>query len=444
MAYYPVTYSCGHSDRIDLIGKEKDRQRRLAWLESTGLCPECWEKKRAEDKAALEEYKEQTAAEYGLPELIGSEKQIKWAKDIRFDFLKKSERLINETNPAAVILLRTMNAWRDNALRQESAKWWIDNRGTAYRYIDDDYGQILIGDALKEYFKEYLKKNDSEQMLKEFAAMSDEDLVVFVTKALNRETIQRGVTPIKKDEREAAAEREAERIASCTLSPATPETEIRVVIKVEEVKKKDQQGVETPRTCVSLKTPQRNEEVRKKLRELGYDYESGRWQRNYELDFEYLDDRIMEIGSCLFKNGYIVEFPKKEMVQRVIDGDYRLYNPRRILGRDGKFAICWGEVRYYNEAKKIPNAKWDRDISAMLVPAENYLYVKDFAETHKFDISRGAQQLMDEAESLKNSLLIKSEIQEPVVEKPPVLGKIPELQPAPGQIDPSLKDDAAV
>lgn len=80
----------------------------------------------------------------------------------------------------------------------------------------------------------------------------------------------------------------------------------------------------------------------------------------------------------------------------------------------------------------------------MLVPVENYLYVKDFAETNKFDISKKAQQLMDEAESLKNSLLIKSEIQEPVVEKPPVLGKIPELQPAPGQIDPSLKDDAAV
>jgi hypothetical protein len=51
MAHYDVTYSCGHQDRIQLFGPHKDRQERINWLESQGLCRACYTaKKRAEEK----------------------------------------------------------------------------------------------------------------------------------------------------------------------------------------------------------------------------------------------------------------------------------------------------------------------------------------------------------------------------------------------------------
>lgn len=41
MAKYDITYSCGHKGEITLFGKTSERERKIAWYESTGLCPDC-------------------------------------------------------------------------------------------------------------------------------------------------------------------------------------------------------------------------------------------------------------------------------------------------------------------------------------------------------------------------------------------------------------------
>lgn len=51
MAKYDITYSCGHEGTVELLGKEKDRQRKIEWYESTGLCPECYKKEMREKEA---------------------------------------------------------------------------------------------------------------------------------------------------------------------------------------------------------------------------------------------------------------------------------------------------------------------------------------------------------------------------------------------------------
>jgi hypothetical protein len=50
MAKYDVTYSCGHTDRIALFGKERDRQHKIEWFERNGLCPDCY---KAQQQAEL-------------------------------------------------------------------------------------------------------------------------------------------------------------------------------------------------------------------------------------------------------------------------------------------------------------------------------------------------------------------------------------------------------
>lgn len=94
---YNITYSCGHDGVVDLIGPGKDRENKLAWYESKGLCPECYkvqaEKDKADEAIRRQEENEAAAANavaMGLPNLIGTEKQITWATTIRQSFLDKA------------------------------------------------------------------------------------------------------------------------------------------------------------------------------------------------------------------------------------------------------------------------------------------------------------------------------------------------------------------
>lgn len=81
MAHYKINFSCGHTETIQLFGKIADRERRIAWLENSGICSECYKKAQAEQRArATAEAAEATA---DLPQLKGSDKQIAWATVIR-------------------------------------------------------------------------------------------------------------------------------------------------------------------------------------------------------------------------------------------------------------------------------------------------------------------------------------------------------------------------
>lgn len=53
MAKYDITYSCGHEGVVELLGKERDRQRKIEWYKSTGLCPECYKKEMREKEAKM-------------------------------------------------------------------------------------------------------------------------------------------------------------------------------------------------------------------------------------------------------------------------------------------------------------------------------------------------------------------------------------------------------
>ena len=45
MARYDITYSCGHEGEVRLFGKSADRERKIEWMESTLVCPDCLREK---------------------------------------------------------------------------------------------------------------------------------------------------------------------------------------------------------------------------------------------------------------------------------------------------------------------------------------------------------------------------------------------------------------
>ena len=48
---YDVKFSCGHTETVELFGKNADRQRKIAWFEESGLCSKCYAEKKAAEMA---------------------------------------------------------------------------------------------------------------------------------------------------------------------------------------------------------------------------------------------------------------------------------------------------------------------------------------------------------------------------------------------------------
>jgi hypothetical protein len=104
---YDVNFSCGHTETIELFGKNTERKRKIEYFEQYGMCSTCYKaQKEAEHKAEMDAYK---SAE--LPALTGTPKQIAWAEKIR---------------------LEAYNSYANRGFEyiasETSAAWWIDRR----------------------------------------------------------------------------------------------------------------------------------------------------------------------------------------------------------------------------------------------------------------------------------------------------------------------------
>ena len=86
MAKYTIKYACGHEGTVDLFGKSKTREYEIKRLEK-GDCPECEARLTAKENAAF-------AEERGLPELVGTERQVQWANTLRRTKLDACEYFI--------------------------------------------------------------------------------------------------------------------------------------------------------------------------------------------------------------------------------------------------------------------------------------------------------------------------------------------------------------
>ena len=88
MGKYDVKFNCGHTQTVELFGKEKERWKKIDWLQENSVCSDCY---KQQQKEQLEKFEE------NLPKLEGTAKQIEWARKIRLNNLNKLERNILET-----------------------------------------------------------------------------------------------------------------------------------------------------------------------------------------------------------------------------------------------------------------------------------------------------------------------------------------------------------
>lgn len=127
---YVLDLKCGHSEPIEINGSGVERTEKVKWYENNSVCRKCFNKLGSTDSNIVDYYRY-----YKLDNLVGTDKQVKWANDIRnkvIDGFCDSLLDIVIKNPNAGSSLK-----KDNGLKSffkwlisnTDAKFWIDNRG---------------------------------------------------------------------------------------------------------------------------------------------------------------------------------------------------------------------------------------------------------------------------------------------------------------------------
>lgn len=108
--------------------KKYNRREADSWVEwaeaHITICPECWKKEKEAEKA---EALRQATEGITLSGLVGSAKQVAWAKDIREKFILKSAEKSAGINKPSV--KAKYDKLRKKTLQEmTSASWWIEHQ----------------------------------------------------------------------------------------------------------------------------------------------------------------------------------------------------------------------------------------------------------------------------------------------------------------------------
>ncbi|MDD3231100.1 MAG: hypothetical protein PHE09_18080 [Oscillospiraceae bacterium] len=345
-----VIFSCGHEGYINYYNA-KERKDKEEWAAESGLCPKCFraeQEKRRQKTAAI------NAAESDLPELTGSEKQIKWAMEIRdetWQKIKMAEKGLNSLSHALTDEEKERcNSQRDDAMNMiaemTTAHWWIENRD----YADD-------GQKMLELYYATIKKQD-EKMSKTAESDAKEEMTLSPTKVSHQGTVE----------------------------------------------------VKALNDSVSVYY-QRNDDFRKIVKRFGFrwDTDAKCWTRKCNKFTGTASERAAELINALLTNGFRVLCIDNDIRLAAVNATFMPEQKRWIVvpARPDKnmLWIKWeyGNDELYESARSLPGAHWNKNAGSMEVPVRNWREVIDFADLNSFSISSGAQAAID---SMRESIVV--------------------------------------
>lgn len=338
MAKYDVACEkCQSTFAVQLVGPNRDRQWKLDHF--TWVCDDCKELAKAEAsaRAAAE------AEEIGLPELEGTEKQIRWAEVIRLKLIALIDEGVARWTPTPEkkqTLLEAVNAVKGH----KSASFWIEHRESS--------AQIVI--------EAYLKKNP----------------------------------PLSPAEKDLAADASAE----ATVRPADPITE--TVAEIRPLEKR-----------VEVSFPEKREDFWRLIKiELHFQWSGTCWTREMSIKTGPAVHRAAEVGHRLLAAGFPVSIFDSSVRGMAVSGNFepecRKWITKLLEGRyEGWFCIRWTRDSgdFYKEAKLLPASRYHKP--SVVVPAEHFEDVLDFAAVHGFRLSAGAEELAVKAKAARDAAL---------------------------------------
>ena len=375
MAKYDVRFSCGHVATICLYGKEADRQRKIAWYERDGLCPDCYRKQQEEEKKAEAEKAAAEAASFGLPELVGSPKQIAWADKIRVG-------IVNTIADCNRQLLKT----GEDAKTSGKGPEVLADIDTALRLVDA-FSQVISAEKSASKIIDWSQKTTNvfklvlihktsvEKDIKSGKTVP-EDLDVefggFFVEALKLLYSPKHVSEAIKEE------------ASVTLVPEDKKSDTMVSVKYTD----DMVTVESPKDSTVIKA----------VKAAGFRWDGYVWKMNIGIRTGKASDRAADIANKLLNAGLQVSVPAS-IRDAAVSGTFTPRCTRWVFGRSGDsdhVYVSWGrdEDMYY-KVKSLAGAKWIHDLHYVRVPASSADEIDDFAAINGFQISPGAAKILD-------------------------------------------------
>ena len=347
MPTYTIMHKCGHAEKVFLTGSKEERERIILSKEGD-LCSAC----TAENNSKLD-------AEMNLPELIGTEKQVIWASQIRRGYIKNMDERVDAAKdyPGKENDLAIYAHFRSNT---RDAIFWIDNR------------HLAATELLAEYMKRYEE---------ELARMTQE-----------------------LDEKNDAAAIAAK--AESTLMPENPVTCAVCEVKIE--------GSESE-GCISLYA-NKDEKFRMLVKSKEYEWKDRAWRREIRLRNGPVEDRAAEIVNALLLAGFPVLVFDEEIRRKAVSADFEPEKKRWItydvkLGRLTIFFERNDDV--YSAAKSLPFSRWERGQGAVSAPLSSRNAVLDFAAAYDFSISPKAQRMLDEYGRSEEAMLKVKPVKQP-------------------------------
>jgi hypothetical protein len=211
------------------------------------------------------------------------------------------------------------------------------------------------------------------------------------------------------------------------VRPANPKTETIAHVRIYD-------GV------LAVLFAEKRKDFKATVKGLGYhwNWTYNHWIREPHKHAGTLADRLAETGRVLLATGFVVNFPDEAIAKVAVEGTYTPEVTRWILVHNGEFRIRWyrGED-WYDKAKRLTGARYNKEIHAVLVPPEHFQEVLDFAQIHGFGVSEEAQALADEAAQKKASAWV---VDVDALAMPDLNTDRPTLQPQEEDIDVSLLD----
>lgn len=142
---------------------------------------------------------------------------------------------------------------------------------------------------------------------------------------------------------------------------------------------------------------EKDDSVIRCVKKCGFKWRSGSWQLAIREKTGTADDRMTEVGNQLLSAGVSIEI-KKSLKEKTIKGDFKAKSYKWIDAENGEFYITWHrDASYYNEAKRLPGAKWVSG-RGMAVKPEYFEEIQEFVSLYQFSVTKKAQALLKEAE----------------------------------------------
>lgn len=363
MAWYYGTFSCGHEGRVNVIGPMKDREWKVEY-KFQGLCPECYQKYKEEEKERRNKEAQEKTKEMELPELSGTEKQVVWATTLRINTVERiTEEIesLSEKNHEKIRLYddntkimtnkeELLEALDYGCLKHLESRFWIDNRQASYDTM------ILL---LKEYYKKLEEEQIPEEVIEEQKTLEEECTII------PENCLHHGIVEIKEK-------------SGYIIARYIKDLDFRRVLKEHNFR---------------------------------WDYEERAWKRFLSFRTGTYESYAALICNALLLEGFTVRIMDKEIIKKAVSGEFTPERKRWVAWSPDKerLAIEWEKnEEIYQKAKMLPGAYYSN--GQIFVKKEFFNEVMDFAECYGFSISPGAfKKIEEEKKAMEERIIVKAQ-----------------------------------